>query len=133
MKWAEALMCSGYGAKRLHKAILRAIWAINRAHWNTTCSENAEAIKIAGEVDLLTKVNDVIQRNHRNHTRAPLRLDTLLQRRDEILQRRSDEWHEEREQQLRDETHERYDGPGNRVAELAEQSINGTAGSEYRS
>jgi hypothetical protein len=76
MKGSEALMCTGYGAKRFHKAAMRAIWATTRVHWNSTCLQNAEAIRESGDMDLLNTVNSTIQDGRRSHVRAPLRLET---------------------------------------------------------
>ncbi|KAF4033913.1 hypothetical protein GN244_ATG14122 [Phytophthora infestans] len=63
--------------------------------------ENAAAIKDAGDGELLSEVNGIIQFGRRQHARAPLQLDTVLHNHGERLRRRAHEWHEERDQQLR--------------------------------
>ncbi|KAF4029293.1 hypothetical protein GN244_ATG18987 [Phytophthora infestans] len=60
--------------------------------------ENAAAIKDAGDGELLSEVNGIIQFGRRQHARAPLQLDTVLHNHDVRLRRRA---HEEKDQQLR--------------------------------
>lgn len=71
--------------------------------------ENAEAIRNSGDIELLNEVNSTIHSGRRRHARASLRLDTLLQEHDDILQHRADAWHKKRERQLRNEDSETVD------------------------
>ncbi|KAL3673486.1 hypothetical protein V7S43_001196 [Phytophthora oleae] len=106
VRWAKALMYTHNGAVKLHKAVLSAIWANNRSHWNITCMRIAEAIAEPGDETLLGTVNSNIQSGRRGHARAALRLDTLIAGHGEALQRRADAWHDERVKQQRDEEEE---------------------------
>ncbi|KAE8952258.1 hypothetical protein PR003_g34165 [Phytophthora rubi] len=102
-------MHNRYGAKRFHKAILQAIWANNRAHWNTTCFENATAITEGGDGELLHEVNNLITLGRRSHAHATLSLDKILQDHDAVLRRRAEGWHADREHQLQDGDHDSSD------------------------
>ncbi|GMF34786.1 unnamed protein product [Phytophthora fragariaefolia] len=48
IKWAEALVSTRYGAKRFHNAVMRAVWATTRTHWNSTCMQTPRLFKNPG-------------------------------------------------------------------------------------
>lgn len=92
-RWAEVFMGSRRSAKSLLTAVLSAIWATNRAHWNLTCKQNIETIHVEGDAGLLMSVNNNIREGRRQHARAQSQLDTLINTHIERLDQRAEAWH----------------------------------------
>ncbi|ETV72209.1 hypothetical protein H257_12684 [Aphanomyces astaci] len=92
--WASTI--THLHAPHFHKAWFSAHWAILRQHWQSTCTTDVENIRTAGELPLLTEVNNNIRLKRRHHDAASMGHDRRIRARRVHLTAKTLRWHSRR-------------------------------------
>ncbi|ETV65019.1 hypothetical protein H257_18192 [Aphanomyces astaci] len=92
--WAAAL--THLHSPRFHTNWFKAHWAALRLHWQSTCTTNVDHIRTAGELPLLTEVNNNIRLKRRHHDAAPMGHDRRIRARRAHLAAKTLQWHTRR-------------------------------------
>ncbi|RQM30382.1 hypothetical protein B5M09_012751, partial [Aphanomyces astaci] len=92
--WASTI--THLHAPHFHKAWFSAHWATLRQHWQSTCSTNVEHICTAGELPLLTEVNNNIRLKRHHHHAYPMGHDRRIRARRAHLTAKTLRWHSRR-------------------------------------